>query len=214
MDREVARMTQKVLSLGWSGIQEERQVLGGKMRFCFCFWTYWIWDVWGPSKKRCLAGNWIYRYGTCKSAEQWHNTLTTAVIRGFTNLLTYIPSPIPCAFCSSAFLLFFLICLFLMCWTVLSQTLDLVSVGEPSNFLVCSGNLFGSSVLFYFFLPPVFSNFSGILGGRRDGCVISLPSWTWSQKLWIEVLFCFLESLIAFWNALNFFRQGIIISFY
>lgn len=100
MDREVARMTQKVLSLGWSGRQEERQVLGGKMRFCFCFWIYWIWDVWGPSKKRCLAGNWIYRYGTCKSPEQWHNTLTTAVIRGFTNSLTYIPSPISCAFCS------------------------------------------------------------------------------------------------------------------
>lgn len=47
-----------------------------------------------------------------------------------------------------------LICLNIMCWTVLSQTLNLNSVSEPSIVLVCSGNLFGTSVLF-FFSPPI-----------------------------------------------------------
>ena len=47
-----------------------------------------------------------------------------------------------------------LICLNITCWTVLSQTLNLNSVSEPSIFLVCSGKLFGTSVLFYF-SPPI-----------------------------------------------------------
>ena len=101
-----------------------------------------------------------------------------------------------------------LICLTIMCWTVPSQTLNLNSVSESSIFLVCSINLFGTSVLFYFSSPSVISYFSGILERRRDGWVVSLPSCTWSQKLWVEVWLCVLESLITFWNTLDFFRQS------
>lgn len=187
-----ARLTPKLLSLVWSGSQEERKV---DEFLVFCFFKKNILNLrcLGSSKWRYLRGNCMYRYDTCKNLQQQSNKLTAAIIvivcksmNDIFHTLSHVLSVL--LFCLSSIMLAFVV-------------LGCASSDSFLNFflwkfLVCSGEPLVLSKLFYSpasNLPSTLSHFSGILGGRRDKWVSSV--WTWSQKLWIEVLFCFLESL-------------------